>query len=238
MTEGSADVKLAQFSAETNPIERVKTLSLLLTRVADGLEVGEIKPQDIAFKKVVSDVFKSEPVKAGEPKPQDWDLKTVISKTWEKANIYLLSVGEQDLNEGFKLAFKLTTLPEAEDRQKRINEWLRGMGMYILSQNEYQPLLLAHFSSDRRFGKLHRWIMGAMVRNISDIKTEADAMVHPEGYSTLQAIDLGLSLKNIHQQDCQTLYQLAAAEKPKRAESIEFYLKTFPELDFLKGRLA
>src|SRR3989344_3187179 len=112
MTESLVNTKFAQLAPEIDPIERVKVLSMLLTRAADGFEVGELKPGDPEFKNTVNNLFKHEPLKEGEPKPEDWDLKTLISKTWEKANVYLLSVGEQDINQGFEFGVALATLPE------------------------------------------------------------------------------------------------------------------------------
>ena len=206
--------------------------------MADGFEAGELKPGDPEFKKTVNNLFKHEPLKEGESKPEDWDLKTLISKTWEKANVYLLSVGEQDINQGFEFGVALTTLPEAKGEQERINEWLRGMGLFVLSQNQYLPMLLDKFTLEGRSGKLFTSIRGAILRNINHIKTEKEAMVHPEAYSTLQATYLGLGLKDTYQKEAKELYQLASSEKQNQAAQIRLYLESFPEVSFLAKRLA
>lgn len=209
MTESKVDQLAAKFGQVKDPGERQGIFSLLATRIADGIEAKEA---------ILT--------------------KGTSTEAWNWASGLLSQACQENPQRGFDECLMLATLPRKKGRQGRINEWLRGIGMTMLSleqQDQYVPKLEDYFSNQKQSKRLVRIIKEEMKRDISHITTKEEAN-SPEGFNSLEAIYLGLGFANSSQPTAKKLYQLACQEYPKNKPQLELYLKEFPEVDFLANR--
>ncbi len=212
MTESRVDQLFTKLKDVDDPFDRSHILSILYSRIAAGLEVMEAEPQD---------------VKA-----------TNLSEIWDKANEHLFFLVEIDPEQAFSVAVELSILPKEVDSQSElVNRWIRTSGLTILGIDGNQERLDEYLTHGKLRDNLAQVLKDNIGIDVSVLKTSQD-LRNPDGFTTVQAVFIGLGLEHADGDKGQEIYRLAS----KRTQGEDFkriarILKSFPECEYLTERL-
>lgn len=204
--------ELDQLVKTSDPVLIRQALAVLYTRVSSGLELGEQRPSDLGMRS-----------------PSD---------AWNKANEYLVGVAHRDSKEGFKLAMVLVGIPHDDNvDQERKNQWMRTSGLMLLGLDQLKEELVSFLSDGPESKKLAGALKKYIKTDVSDLTTSRDFDGNPTGYSTVQAVYVGLGLKDGNNALSRELYSIAA----KRASDPDLktaygILSSFTDCTYLKTR--